>query len=422
VKRLPYRWELMVWLWLAFFFNQADRQVFSVVLPRLRADLGLTDVQAGLVASVFTIVLGLLAPFAGYAGDAFSRARILTLSVLGWSLATMFTGFSTGLVYLIVVRSVATGVGEAFYAPSSNAIISQHHVETRALAMAVHQTSLYTGVVLSGALAGYLADRFGWRASFWVFGVAGVALSGLLAWRLHDGAPAARHTRPELRPLLRAILGRPTVLLLGLGFACMVFVNVGYLTWTPTYLYERFGLSLADAGFSSMFYHHAGAFAGVLLGGRLSDRLALTRPVVRPLLQAGAMLLAAPLIYLVGHGAGLATVYLALAGFGFFRGIYDSNIYAALYEVIEPRFHASASAVLIAFAFTAGSLAPVGLGYAKQAVGLASGIGALSAVYLVAAASLFAAARWCFEKDRKEINPYAGAPCNRTTQPGVGRN
>ena len=108
--RLPYRWELMVWLWLAFFFNQADRQVFSVVLPHLRADLGLTDVQAGLVASVFTIVLGLLAPFAGYAGDTFSRARIVTLSVFGWSLATMFTGFSTGLVYLIVVRVLTSSV------------------------------------------------------------------------------------------------------------------------------------------------------------------------------------------------------------------------------------------------------------------------------------------------------------------------
>ena len=144
--------------------------------------------------------------------------------------------------------------------------------------------------------------------------MAGVLLSGLLARRPHDSTPAARSSRPELGPLLRAVLGRPTVLLLGLGFACMVFVNVGYLTWTPTYLYERFGLSLANAGFSSMFYHHAGAFAGVLLGGRISDRLALTRPVVRPLLQAGAMLLAAPLIYLVGYGSSLTTVYLALAG------------------------------------------------------------------------------------------------------------
>ena len=55
--RLPYSWELLLWLWLAFFFNQADRQVFSVVLPAIRTGLGLSYVQLGLIASVFTAAM-----------------------------------------------------------------------------------------------------------------------------------------------------------------------------------------------------------------------------------------------------------------------------------------------------------------------------------------------------------------------------
>ncbi len=398
---IPYKWELLIWLWLAFFLNQADRQVFSVVLPQLRADLGLTDVQAGLVAAVFTAALGVMVPIAGYAGDICSRHRIVVLSLLGWSCTTVLTGFSTGLLYLVVIRSVATGAGEALYAPSANALISQHHVETRARAMAVHQTSLYTGVIVSGFTAGYLADHFGWRTAFWLFGGAGILLAGAVALRLRQGQPLpAARKQPPLR-VLRTIVKRPTVLLLALGFAGMVFVNIGYLTWTPTYLHERFRLTLANAGFSSMFYHHAGAFAGVLAGGFLSDRLAVTHPQVRPLMQAAALLMGAPFLYLLGSGGDLFTVYLALGFFGLFRGVYDSNIYAALYEVIEPQFHASASAVLITFAFTVAAAAPVLLGAAKPVIGLAGGLAWLSAVYLGASAALFAAGRFWFDRDRR---------------------
>jgi MFS family permease len=401
---IPYRWELLIWLWLAFFLNQADRQVFGVVLPLLRADLGLTDVQAGLVASIFTVSLGLVVPIAGYAGDAFSRKWIVTASLMAWSVATLMTGFGTGLLYLIAVRSVSTAVGEAFYAPSANALISEHHVETRAQAMAVHQTSLYTGVVVSGWLAGYLGQRFGWRAAFWVFGSAGMLLAFLLAWRLRDSRAARTVERVSPWPVLRTLLRRPTVLLLALGFTGMVFVNIGYLTWTPTYLHERFGLSLPNAGFSSMFYHHLGAFLGVALGGRISDRVAPRNPAVRPMLQAGALLLGAPFLYLIGSGGTLAVVYLALFCFGTFRGVYDSNIYAALYEVIEPRFHASAASVIIAFAFTGGALAPLALGAAKQAIGLAGGISWLSLVYVVASGFIFAAARFFFHRDYARIH------------------
>lgn len=400
-RLLSYRWELLLWLWLAFFFNQADRQVFGTVLPMITLELGLTDVQAGLIASIFTAALALCVPIAGYVGDVCNRARVITLAVFGWSLATLLSGFGTSLGYLIAVRSVATGAGEAFYAPAANALIAEHHVETRARAIAVHQTALYAGVIASGLIAGWLADQFGWRAAFWVFGACGIVLSVVLTWRLRLGH--ASQVRP---PALRftdalVVLLRPTVMLLTLAFACMVFVNIGFLTWMPTYLHEQFGLSLASAGFSSMVYHHLGAVGGVALGGFLSDRWGSRQPRARLLLQAFALLAGAPFIWMLGSTAGLTTLFVVLAAFGIFRGIYDAGIYASLFEVIEPRLRATVVGLVIALAYLVGAFAPVALGFLKGTVGLSLSFSLLGGVYAVGGIAVIVAARFFFRNDHQ---------------------
>ncbi|MEN6534822.1 MAG: MFS transporter, partial [Bryobacteraceae bacterium] len=178
-----------------------------------------------------------------------------------------------------------------------------------------------------------------------------------------------------------------------------VFVNVGYLTWMPTYLHERFQLSLASAGFSSMFFHFMPAFLGVMLGGRLSDYFALKRPRFRLELQAAGLLMATPFLYLLGVTTSLVPTYFVLGVFGLFRGIYDSNIYASLYEVVQPRFHATATGAMTAFAFVLGALAPIMLGVMKQTVGLSVGLSSLALVYLTAGISLCGAVWIFFERD-----------------------
>ena len=144
-KLIPYKWELVLWLFIAFFFNQADRQIFNVLLLDIQNDLGLTPDKMGLVGTALILVNGLLLPVAGLLGDRISKKWILVGALLLWSTATMLTGLSTGLPALILLRSVATGGGEAFYTPSANKLISENHpVETRATALSVHQAALYT--------------------------------------------------------------------------------------------------------------------------------------------------------------------------------------------------------------------------------------------------------------------------------------
>src|SRR5690348_17406735 len=146
---MSYPWELLLWLWLAFLFNQADRQVFNVLLPLLRENLGLSDVQLGLLNSVFVAVNGLLVPVAGFLGDRISRKRMITASLFLWSLATFCTGFGSGLWYLLLVRSLATAAGEAFFFPPAVAMLAAEHIQARGRALSFFQTSVYVGLIAS---------------------------------------------------------------------------------------------------------------------------------------------------------------------------------------------------------------------------------------------------------------------------------
>src|SRR4051812_27775454 len=242
-RALPYKWELMVLLWLAYFFNRADKQLYGFVIPDIKADLHLSDVQLGLVATIFNWTYGLLVPFGGYFGDRLRRKWVIAVSLVLWSAATMFTGFAGGLVSLIILRALATGAGESFYYPSATSLIGQFHQRTRALAMSIHQTALYVGVVVSGAIAGYLAQTYSWRHSFYFFGIGGMLLGLILMWRLQDTPhPASdepdqdRAAAPGAAEVFAELRHKPTYFLLAIAFAGMAFVDIGFVTWMPTFL------------------------------------------------------------------------------------------------------------------------------------------------------------------------------------------
>ncbi|MBB5437992.1 MFS family permease [Pedobacter sp. AK017] len=396
-----FNWELIVLLWLVFFFNQADRQIFNVILPQIKAALKLTDAELGMIASVFIWAIGLCVPLSGYIGDVFSKKKVIIFSLLLWSTATFFTGLSAGLVHLIVLRAVV-GSSESFYAPAANALIAEKYQEKTGLAMAIHQTALYAGIIISGLSGALIAERFGWSTAFYFFGGIGIILSIVLFVRFKKIiAPDTVQTTYKVT-LFDGIMGlfrKKTAILLTLAFACMVFVNVGYLTWSPTFLHEKFNLSLANAGFSSMFYHHIFAFLGVLLGGRFSDQLVKKTAGSRLKLQALGLLLACPFIYLMGSANQLFWVYAGMGLFGFFRGIYDSNIYASLFLVIPPAIRASVSGAMIMFAFLIGAFAPWILGIVKPTLGLSDGLSALSIVYLAGSIFIFIALKFTLSKE-----------------------
>jgi MFS family permease len=171
------------------------------------------------------------------------------------------------------------------------------------------------------------------------------------------------------------------------------------LTWTPAFLRERFAMSEARAGFVSMFYFQAFALVGVLLGGVLSDRWARRRRTARMEMLAFGLVASAPWICLVGLANSPAWVALGLAGFGFFRGFYDANSYAALFDVIRPRNRASANALMSTIGFLLGAASPALMGLVKPVVGLSWALAAFSITHWIGAAAVLVALGRYFHKD-----------------------
>ena len=117
-----YKWEVLAILWVAYLLNQGDRQ----------------DTSVSLIAVFFNLFYAAMVPIGGWMGDRFSRKWVCTLSILFWSVATMFTGLANGVFVLILTRSIATGGGEAFFGPANYSLLGQYHTDTRARAMSIH--------------------------------------------------------------------------------------------------------------------------------------------------------------------------------------------------------------------------------------------------------------------------------------------
>jgi len=406
-----YKWEVLILLWMGYLLNQGDRQVFNTVLPAIRDALDLTDTSVGLIATLFTLAFAVFVPIGGWLGDRFSRKWVVTISVLFFSIATMFTGMAGSFLMLVLLRSIATGGGEALFGPSNYSILAQYHTETRARAMSIHQTAYYVGVILAGWLAGLIADRLGWQYSFVVFGGIGILWGILLIFRLNDKPVESAETVPsaESKPRFfdgfKAVFTTPTALTLTIGFSGLIFVITGFMTWVPAYLQEEFSQTQAEAGFNSMFWTYVAAFAGVLLAGTLSDKLAARfGNKYRMFLQALGLVAGAFFLLFMKGGGSLLVLYLCFAGWGFFRAFFDANTYAVLYDVTPPRLHASCASVMGMTGFAVGALAPVILGAMKQNLGsLNSAFPILALIWLVCGILMFVSSNIFYDKDRRKV-------------------
>ncbi len=407
-----YKWEVLILLWMGYLLNQADRQVFNTVLPAIRDALSLTDTSVGLIATLFNLAFAVFVPIGGWMGDRFSRKWVVTISVLIFSVATMFTGMAGTFLMLVALRSIATGGGEALFGPSNYSILAQYHTDTRARAMSIHQTAYYIGVILAGWLAGLIADKLGWEYSFLVFGGFGLIWGVLMIFRLNNKPPTETSdttkevevAKPGFLDGFKAVFTTPTALALTLGFSGLIFVITGYMTWVPAYLQEEFGQTQAEAGFNSMFWTYVAAFVGVLLAGSLSDRFAVKDNKYRMWLQAVGLVLGAVFLFFMGGDKSLVIVYACFAGWGFFRAFFDANTYAVLYDVTHPRLHASCASVMGMTGFAIGSLAPVILGALKQSLGsLSSTFTILAVIWVVCGVMMFFAANVFYKRDRERV-------------------
>ena len=396
---MKYKWRALALLWVAFFLQQGTRQIFGATLTSIQGSLGATAAGIGMVATVFTFVYGLSVPFAGVAADLLNRKWMVVSGVFVFCLGIFASGFVSSLALLLVTYGILNGFGQSFYYPSATSIIGELHKETRATALSILQMGLYAGIigcsVASGALAESGAD--GWRVPFWVFGGVGILWALVLAVGLRGTSttPASPQSNNQttkqsnnLREAFLVFVGNPSAILLALGLGMMIYVDVGFKTWMPSHLESSFGVAKGSAALNAVLWHYIGAFVGVTLGARISDRLVKRRPSVRMETNIAGLALAVPFIVWMAYAPSLVSCGIAMALFGVFRGVYDSNLMASLFDIIPQRYHASGAGIMLSFGFVFGSTSPLVLGVLKQHFPSSAGIASLAAFYLAGAAAV----------------------------------
>jgi predicted MFS family arabinose efflux permease len=395
-----YRWWVVGMLWLVCLMNYADRQAIFSLFPPIQVDFALTNVQLGILGTAFMWAYALCGPVAGWLCDRVSRKRTILAALLFWSLATAATAMARGYMGLVLVRALG-GLAEAFYFPAALSLIADYHgAATRSRAMSLHQSGVYVGSVAGGALAAWIGERHGWRFPFVYFGAVGVLLALMLLIALRErprgtmdmGLALPPMRAEERRPWSSLLTNRSALavaaIFLGANFVAMIF-----LSWTPTFLYERFHLTLSMAGFSGVAYLQVSSILGVLAGGWIADRLVQRQCGGRMLAQAGGLLLGTPFLFLTGWVHTLGAVMAAIIGFGLGKGIYDANIWASLYDVIPVNQRGVAVGAMNSLGWVGGGIATVGIAVAASHFGFAACLSATSAIYLVLAAGMFLLAR-----------------------------
>jgi MFS family permease len=375
-----YKWWVVFMLWFVCFFNYADRQALSSVLPLLGKEFRLDEVQLGLLGSAFAWVYAAAAPLAGMTADRFMRKRLILGACVVWSLFTVATAWSRSFSWLFVVRAL-TGLGETFYFPAAMALLSDYHdARTRSRAMSWHQSAVYGGTILGSWLAAVLAERSGWRFPFFLFGPAGILLSLVLAlllreprWRAvnssaefvaGDSSKSSGSVRPRIWEGIGLILRSPAALLLMGAFLCANFVAVIFLTWTPAFLVDKFNYSLGAAGLTGVLYIHLASGFAVPLAGGLADRWEYSRRGGRMLVQMFGLLVGAAFVFWVGKASDTISLVFAMCCFGICKGFYDSGIFASLYDVIDPRARGAAAGLMNTVGWGGGALGPLFVGLA----------------------------------------------------------
>ena len=415
---MKYKWLLIAMLSCAFFFHQADRALFGLLTIPIQKDIGLTDVQIGWINTTLSWTLAAMTVVAGFVGDRCSRKWLITLSLIAWSLMTVCMGFIGGFWGALFFRSIATGVGESFYAPSAYALIAVHHKKTRSLALSIHQAALYVGLMVSGLAVAWLLGFLGsWRSVFIAFGVAGCLLGIMFIWMLKDGVigegkrvkSEERREKREgergngLGESLRAYFCNPSALCATAGFVAIVFVNNAYLFWAPKFAVEKFAIDVGEAGKGVMLWHHLFAFGAILIGGIVTDRFVSKMPRFRLGFQIIALLCGAPMLLWIGFSGSFVTLLVAASAYGVFRGFFEVNTHASLFDVVPPQFRSTAVGLLNMIAFFFGGLSGVAMGALSQKFGVRGfeiGFGIMAVFYAVAALLMMFSFFFTFKRNR----------------------
>jgi MFS family permease len=402
--------RVLLILLLAYIFNFIDRQIIGILAVPIKADLGLSDKQLGLMGGIAFALFysGLAIPIAWLA-DRRSRVRIIAWSVGLWSLFTAACGLTQNFWQLFVAR-MGVGIGEAGGVAPSYGLISDFYPKAkRARALAFFSLGIPIGSALGVFFGAWIASHLDWRSAFLIVGLAG--LPAALMVRLfipepvrggYDSADgAASDPAPPFLEVAATLARIPSFWLLSFGAASGSILGYGLIFWLPSFFSRSFHLELSQVGWFYGSIVLIGGVAGTWLGGWFGDKAGPADPGAYARIPSLCFLVAAP-VFAIGLFAPSLWLGWLLFAFGQMLALaWLGPVIAAVQHIVPPNMRATASA---SFLFI-NNLIGIGfgiffLGFMSDAMKAAYGDDALRysilyglVFYLLSAALYFVAAK-----------------------------
>jgi sugar phosphate permease len=395
-------------IYLICVLNYMDRGTLSVANPLIRKDLGLSISEMGVLLSAFLWPYAFSLLIAGGLVDRWRPRRLMTISLVVWSLAQSLAGFVVGYGQFLAARALL-GVGEAPTFPIAARVVKDwFHESDQALGTGIWNSSPALGLAIAPALLTPVMLVIGWRWMFILTGIVGFIFAGIwyVVFRdfdastldhadihyLYGGQEAPATHAVHVSAWGRLFRFRATWGLI-LGYFGIIYIGWLFVAWLPGYLEIQRHMSIPKSGFvaSVPFLF---AVVGSILGGWLADRLTkrgMSAIGSRKLLTIIGLVVMA-LATLVAAEASSNFIAVASISIATFFGQSSSGISWTIAYAIAPKdYTASLCAIMDFGGFIGGALAPMVTGFVVQATGsfspallVAGVIGLLSAViYLV---------------------------------------
>lgn len=369
-----YRRRFVVILLLVAVMNFADRAVFSVLSPLIRAELHLSDTQIGLLQGLsFALLYGGLGIPIGRLAEHYSRVRIIAIATAVWSAATAFSGLAGNYLQMALAR-ISVGMGEAgFTAPTSSLVADHFPRERRASGMSLIMLGLPLGSMLGAIVAGLIAQHWGWRMAFFAFGVPGVLIA-LLTWfgltepprGLADGSRGATRQIPPLAAVLRHLFAVPTLRWVVVGGAICAIGIQGVSQFMTLFLVRNFNLPISTAGALFGVISGASLAVGLVTGAFGTDR-ASSRDVRWWVIAPAVALLVTPVMFILAFNNSIFPLAVGLLAAGCFGAMIHYGPTVGLIQNLTPVNMRSSAAAVFAMLY-----ALIGSGIGPTLVGVIS--------------------------------------------------
>jgi len=360
---------------LVYIVNFIDRQIFSILIEPIKAEIELSDTQLGLLGG---IAFALFYTFAGIPiarwADVGTRKNIVALAVLIWSAMTMFTSTAKSFGGLLIAR-IGVGVGEAGCSPPIHSMISDYFPESkRATALATYALGIPIGGAIGTLAGGWIGEYFGWRNAFLVVGLPGIFLAAVVFFTIREPKRGLQVASVKVESVAESYTLKETIRFMwslksfrNLSFAGALHAFVGYGVglFLPSFFMRIHGYGLAETS-TYLFLIGLTGIIGTYLGGYLGDRFGQNDKRWYMFIPGAATLISVPFAALFySTGDPVLALFLAIPG-AILGPMYLGPTFGMTQTLVPPAMRATASALMLFI------LNLIGLGLGPVAAGVLS--------------------------------------------------